>query len=314
LNNFNARYLTEAALLTAIGIMITIGGTLIPFLNFLLIVIPVPYIIIGVKNDLKYSAMGLVVTAIIVSMFISPIQGIFFIAIAGAPSLALSYGIVKKYNFSKTLLVGFVGNAISVFVMYAVLPMILGNNIMDTVDQYFATLGTTTNYLSEIGLGDPEKTQTIIEQMMFAIKILFPSIIIGVAITQTYIYLIISRLVLSRIGYGVVEAKTFSYFRLPNSFVGGTLIIILMTFLMKYFNLMDVSVLTSNLLYLGMMLMIIQGIAVLSFLLEKKGIGNTLRRVIIGIAFYMGFLHTILIMVGMIDLMIDLRKLDRKVE
>lgn len=309
MDKFNTKYLLHTGIITAIGILIMMLGMLLPFLNFLLVIIPVPYIVLGVRSGLRYSIISLALTSMVVSLFVSPVQGVFFLCTTGAPTIAIAYSIKNKYTLSKTMIMGSLGTVISLFALYTVLVQLTNNSMVELIDAYINAISTKTSQLTQ--LGDAAQAEDIIKEKALLLKILFPSMLVSIAVVQTYIYIYISRLFLDKLGYKIDKARTLSYFSVPNSFFGGSLIIIVLTYVTSYLNIVDSDALASNLLYIGFLVMVFQGISVLSFILEKRGIGNTLRRVILSITFLLGVFNMVLGIVGMVDMVLNIRRLQK---
>lgn len=310
MERFNIKYLVHTAAITALGILIMILGTMIPFLNFLTVLIPVPYIIIGVKDGELYSVVSLIVTSMVVALAVNVDQGVFFLCTAGAPALAISYCIKNKFSFSKTMVIGSIGTVLSLVAIYMILVELTGISMFQIIDEQIKMF-TSGGFLNQ--LPNPDETMEMLKEKILVLKILFPSMVITIAIIQTYIYVIVSRFLLIKSGYELDKVKTLSFFSIPNSFIGGAIIMTLLSYGMDYLNIVDGNALSSNLLYVGYLAMVVQGLAVLSFILEKRGIGNTLRRVIIGVTFVLGgFFNLILATVGMFEIVMDIRKIHKE--
>tara|TARA_B100000965_G_C19232294_1_gene600662 strand:- start:271 stop:672 length:402 start_codon:yes stop_codon:yes gene_type:complete len=130
------------------------------------------------------------------------------------------------------------------------------------------------------------------------------------SVATTYINYLTSGIILRRIGFSVPKPRRFAYFRLPKNFMMGALVIVILTYLTTRFSLVKSDALNANIVYLFQIIFIALGLSVVSFFLEKRGIGKVLRRVILVFILLNPIFNLILFFVGLADAMMNIRKLE----
>lgn len=305
--------MVESALITAIAVVFTMAGTYIPFLGILLMFLPMPFIVIGAKNGVKFSAISLVVAAIMIGTFTGPLRAILFIVTAGLSSIVIVYMIQKKYSFNLIFIFGSIASLVSIIISFALLPKLIGFEFVELTENTFNQLKEMYKGIFEMSGTDAEKTKeilTALDQFKDLYLLIIPLGMIVSSVFTTYINYIVSGSILRRIGLNIEKPKKFSYFRLPTNFMMGTLVIVILTYVTNKFNIVNSTALNANIMLLFQVVFIMQGLAVLSFLIEKKGIRDAFRRIILVFVLLIQFFSLLLFFVGLFDAIFNIRKLE----
>ena len=97
--------MVEAGILAAVAIVMALISMYVPVLGaFVNFVWPLPLVICGMRNGLKWSIMMLLVATIIIAMIISPINAFFLAAIFGLLGLILGECMRRKFPPMKMML------------------------------------------------------------------------------------------------------------------------------------------------------------------------------------------------------------------
>lgn len=303
----------ESALITAIAVVFTMAGTYIPFLGILLMFLPAPFIIIGVKNSLKYCIISLVTAGILIGALTGLLNMIIFITTAGLSSIVIVYMIQKKYSFNLIFILGSIASLISTIIFFALLPKLIGFGFVELMENAFDQTREMYKTFFEMSGTDTENAKQILsnlDQSAEAILLIIPFGMIVSSVFTTYTNYIVSGAILRRIGLNIEKPKKFSYFRLPTNFMMGTLVIVILTYLTNKFNIVNSIALNANIMILFQVVFIMQGLAVLSFLIEKKGIRDAFRRIILVFVLLIQLFSLLLFVVGLFDVIFNIRKLE----
>ncbi len=103
----------------------------------------------------------------------------------------------------------------------------------------------------------------------------------------------------------------FSTFRLPSNIALGIFIIFTLSYLTKYIEGIHHISLFTNVMLLFIFLFFLQGISVVSYLIKKANIPRVVRVILIGIILFISPLLTAISFVGLVDSIVDIRKLRR---
>lgn len=112
--------LVEAAILAAIAVIFTLAGEFIPVLGmFTNLFWPLPIILCGRRNGLKWSILCLLVTAAIIAMLVGPFTALTTVLLLGIIGLAMGEGMRRNMSPGKILLVGTVASMVSLVLSIA---------------------------------------------------------------------------------------------------------------------------------------------------------------------------------------------------
>src|SRR5699024_11095884 len=115
-----------------------------------------------------------------------------------------------------------------------------------------------------------------------------------------------------KFGLGIKENPRFSRFSLPNNFIFGSLLMFLIVHLLRNIEAIPYDMIYLNLIVLIISLLFIQGLSVLVFILLRFRLNTVLRIIIMGVTLFVSPVITLLIMVGIVDIIFDFRKLRRR--
>ena len=317
--NSKTSNITESAKITGILVII---AYLSSFITLLMFFYPTPAIILGKRKGLKYSILALIASDLIISMLLGVHTGLVFLILYTPLAVALTYGICRDEDANKTILFGTAAYMIS-FVLYILfLNFIMDINFIERVaemyDQSFEmTRGLFDNIPDQLRTEQFEQYISDIEKiapmMNYIVTSVFPAVLIAASVITSYINYIVASKFAVRFSINVKQHEGIGYFSFPRNFMISMAGLLLLSFLLGLFNI-NVEIIQLNLFIIVFIAMLLQGVAVLKFLIDKSKMSKFARNLIFVIIILMSISFSIIYaIIGLVDLTIDLRKINRAV-
>lgn len=302
----------ETGLVTLImGFYIIYG---ISFSPLLVLLIPVPFIVLGVRNGLPYNLLPIVLTFLLVEIFLGDTMGVSLAVIFIPLSMGINYCIEKRKNSKQTIVISTISFLVPLITLL-ILEMKVGDvDLISELDQWFTGfVALQTEALQEMGFTNHMIVQTLkeIEEGYNQLIMLIPSLISVFSIFITYINYLFTGIILRKIGYGLIKRPRLSQFKLPKDIILGVGVMLITGYLFKQFDFQHSQALLANITFLISIVFLIQGLAVLDFFLMKRKIKLVFRVILIVLNVIFIPIWTITIIVGLLDSVFDLRKLRR---
>ena len=317
--NIKTSSMTEAAMISGILVIFAYISTFL--ISLLMFFYPIPAIILAKRRGIKYAVLSLVAADLIITMLLGIQIGVSFIVLFSPLAIALSYGICKDVEPNKTILYGAAAFMISFVIMILLMQFLMGINF---IQQMVQMTNESFNMYRDIltktaGNMDADKfkdTLKYIEDTSAAmtnfISQQFPSMLISSSVLMSAInYFAVSKFA-KRFKIEIRKHEGMSYFSFPNTFIIAMAGLLLLSFLLSVFKI-NVLVIQMNLFMICYMAMFVQGFANVKFFLTKLNISKVGRTLIlISIILIAGFAQA-LALVGIVDLIFDLRKIRHKI-
>ncbi|MDF2616275.1 MAG: putative rane protein [Sedimentibacter sp.] len=112
--NFKTSSITESAMITGILVIL---AYLSNFFSLVMFFYPTPAIILAKRKGLKYAALSLMASDILVSMLLGIQTGMIFLILYTPLAIALAYGVCKDDDANKTILYGSAAYMVSFVVL-----------------------------------------------------------------------------------------------------------------------------------------------------------------------------------------------------
>jgi len=313
LSNTKTKTLVEGALLSAITIILSISSVYIPFIGiFLTFLWPVPIIVLCIRHGIRIGIMATIVSGLVVAMMTEPLQAFTIILGFGLIGITLGYAFKHKYSSGKTLLLGTGASILSKIILFGLAMLILNINPLVTQMEIFKeSLDSVVRFYSTMGM-DSQQLQTLKENFkgMFQIlHIMLPGILIMASFFDAFINFSVAGLVLRRLGHKVEGLPPMREWRMPIFSVPMFLSGIAMMLLYRYYQIPVLKYLGINIQLVFSLVLMFQGLAVVSFYLSRFNIHKILVIVIFVFILFNPFLSQIAVWVGLFDLLFDFRKL-----
>ncbi len=286
----------------------------IHFLPLLMLFIPLPFIVLGVRNNIYNNIISIITASLIVGIILGTLSGASIILIFAPLSVAINYCIKSRKKSTEILLISSI-----VFFISFVFLIALGGKVSDLDLAKQAEQGITQiltmqiEILKEMGMTNYEILQTTdwLETAYKTFIVLIPSLLGVFSFVVSYLNILFSSIILRRMGYGF-NFERFSRFKLPNNIITGTGIMFLTAFIIKFLEIGYHEALLFNLTFLVSIMFFIQGLAVLDFLFIKIKMRLFSRVIVLIISVIFIPMTSILFFIGILDTIFDMRKIRRQ--
>lgn len=317
--NLKTSNITESAMITGILVII---AYLSSFITLLMFFYPTPAIILGKRKGLKYSLLSLIASDLIISMLLGLQTGLVFLILYTPMALALTYGVCRNEEANKTILFGSAAYMISFVLYILLLNYIMGINFIERIAEIYEQSFETTRGLFN-NIPDQLRTEQIeqyindIEKMApmmnYIVTNVFPAVLIVASVVTSYINYMVTSKFAVRFSINVKQHEGIAYFSFPRNFMISMAGLLLLSFLLRLLNI-NVGIIQMNLFIIVFMAMLLQGVAVLKFFVDKSRMGKFARNLLLVFIVLMSINFSIAYaVIGLIDLTVNLRKINRAV-
>lgn len=307
--------MVEAGILSAIAIVMALIAMYVPvigaFVNF---VWPLPIIICGMRNGLKYSIMSLIVATIIIAIIISPIQAFFLGAIFGLLGLILGECMRRRMPPMKLLLFGSIGAVVAL-----VLNIVLSFAILDIdpiammFKSFEESLTTMGDFYRSHGISEEDTKAAVANyaEMIKMMRVIMPGAFLLSAPMLAFVNYFVAKKVMQRLGETFEDLPPFKLWAFPAwiiapffaSLAGVTYFYVnKMTDTWMYGACVNVQTVCTFCL-------VLQAVSILYWYVDSKnkpkwwaGVGTTL-------VFIIPIISQIMVYVGAMDMVVDFRKI-----
>lgn len=301
-------YLRSLIVILSTTILTLIG---LHSLQFILILFPVLFIVNIIQDGLSEGLANMMMTLIIISIVESIPMGI-FLAIAFVPFTIIISLLIKKRKGNVNILgyssVAFFG---SILFMMLVIKL-TGTDIVKLIEESSREVfDMQLEAFKNLGLGKYElfiRTEMLEDRYKYVLLII-PATLLILSSVASYINYLLSGIILERLGIKIVNIPRFSKLKLPENIIIGVILMFAITFIAGQVGFIYYETVFINIGVLLMMGFFIQGLSVGDFFLNRLKM-----KPIFKVIFYIIFLLNpamipIVTMLGIIDTVIDLRKI-----
>jgi len=311
--NVKTSRLTEAALISGILIIFAmIGNFAFPFIDFLY---PLPALLLAKRHDYKAAIMALVSAGLIILMLLGIQMGMYYVVLYSPMAAVMGYFISKNKKPILAIAAGSGVYLLSFLCLLWIMQAFLSINLVDYLRETFVESLKIQESLFSNFEGMQEQLQTSKEayqNMLEMIILLLPAVIIFASVSMALINYFVAQKMGKRLKISIEQMEDFSHFRLPANISLGILIFLVGTYLISMTGFVNSEALSSNIIFIFQILFFIQGLAVVKFMMVKYKIAKLLRAMILILILMNGYLNLIITMVGLTDIIFDLRKIRNK--
>lgn len=287
----------------------------IHFIPLLMLFIPLPFVVLGVRNGVYSNIISIIGASLIVGILLGLPSGASIILMFAPLSLILNYCIKNRKSNTETILISTAAFFLSYLILMSVEGKVSNLNIGKQLEETFTHILTVQmDVFKEMGMTNYEILQTtdLLENAYKSLIVLIPSIMGIFSLAISYANLFFSSIILKKMGYGTVNTQKFSRFKLPNNIVPGIGIMLLMALIIKKLQIQYHEALLFNITFLVGFIFFVQGLSVLDFLLIKAKIRLIFRIFILTLNIIFIPMSSILFFIGILDTIFDIRKIRRQ--
>lgn len=304
--------ITESIVVISIMALYIVYG--IHFLPLLMLFIPLPFIVLGIRNNIYTNGISMILSFIIVGILLGFASNALLILTFIPLSLVINYCIIKRKTTMETIIFSTL-----VFFLGLVILMFFGVKISDfditkqLENDFTQILTLQIDMFKDMGMTNSEILQTrdLLESLYKSFIVLIPSMVGIFSLVVSSINMFLSSVTLRKMGYGSIKPIGFSKFKLPKNIIPGIGVMFLATFIIKKLGIAYHDALLFNLTFLLSFVFLIQGLAVVDFLLKKSKVRLIFRILILGMMTFFIPMSSIILFLGILDTIFDTRKLRR---
>lgn len=312
--NNKTKAFTESVLITAImTVYILLGLNFIPIIGILY---PIPFVVLGIRNGIKHNVLSILASSILVGLLVDLYTGAFIFIIFGPLSIVLTYLIKKRKSSQDILVICTIISLISYLITIRLIGRVSGINFSHQLDETFKqALKMQVDVMKDMGLSSYEmyKTEGLLENAFDYVLLIVPSMVIVFSLFTSYLNYLISSSILKRLGYGEMKIPKFSHFRLPGNIILGTIVMFLGSSLLKKFKISYYETIFINVTVLAALIFFLQGLAVISYLLNKINLSRILKTIIMLAIILFIPLGGFISLLGLLDAVFNFRRIQSSI-
>ncbi|KXS40953.1 MULTISPECIES: YybS family protein [unclassified Candidatus Frackibacter] len=280
--------LVEGALFSAITVLLALIGSYLPLFGIVMIlVLPLPIIVVGVRQGTKIGILTTILSAILLGMLINFLMSLMVLFGFGLIGVVLGAAFEEEFSSTKIIMIAIIVSTISTLLILGVNFYLLDFSIepiINTVLQQYKSLGID------------QATQQELIDMFVTIA---PALILTASAINGLVNYYIAINALNRLGYEYEEPPPLVEWRFPKYLTVGFILGIL---------LINTNI-GKNIYMVFNFIFFIQGLAIAAYYLKRFNISNTLQKIILAILVILP-VNQILSFLGILDTWFDYRKLD----
>ena len=303
--------MVEGAIFAAIAIVFNLLFYYVPFVGvFLNLVMPLPLVVCGIRNGMRYSILSAVVATAIVAMVINPVHALFFLAVFGIMGVALGECVHRRLPAKKLFAISTAAGLVSIGLNLVLALYVLGINPVDMMfSQLDAAVPQMTQSLSgAMGAQQAAELEAQMTETMRLMKIVLPGAMILVAPCLVLLNYWLARKIMARAGIqleGFPPAERWGFPRMV------ALLYVLGLVGLQYLNGAGIHnwmyTLAANVWTICSMLLVVQGLVGVYWWMKRKGKNLFWFRILVFVALFLPVVTLAMTYVGGYDILFDPR-------
>lgn len=308
--NSNNKELSRISLLLSLAVVITIASYYIPVLGILSFVSGSIFMIIAlISNKKAYMMFSLIIYFLIVLFFVEPVSACIFTFVFALPCTIMGHIMKKRENEDIAYLSATVVMAVAIMLMFTVFIKIFNFDFFEYIKLSF---DLSIKQLKAINPNYKIPEAMNSDFIVSITKKMFPSIMLIFSFLMTllskYAGIFILKRIFPREDYNF---KPFREFVVPEKLGLFFIVFYGAIYILSYLKILDSSYsdrLISNVLYLMIYMLVIQGLAVIFYFINKL---NKIARVFCFFAVFLLFqtLFVAIAFIAILDMTFDFRKI-----
>lgn len=307
---FNGPVIAQGGVLAALTVVLVLGCTYVPFFQLLTnFVCPIPLAFLVLKQGLRPAILASLVVIVLLGIFLGA-QGLFVAIGVVAPGVILGFGINKKWTATSILFAVALTTALTMGLIAISYGLFFkANFVTEMTNMLNESQKISTNMYKQLNIPKEELAR---QEEVFKIAIQFfisalPAILSASAILMAFLNYVVAGKLLCRLGYTVPPLPIFSEWRAPWVMSWGYIGAILA--LLAGQSIPIWKQVGMNLLFVFSFWYMLQGLANISFYLQRTSLPRPVRGLMMGGAVFL--MGNFLSIVGLLDTWFDFRKLEK---
>lgn len=284
------------------------------FFPLLLLVFPVMFIILGIKNGMLEGIISLMTTCTIVAYIIDPMMALYLFIVFAPITMTAIYTTKNRKRTMDVLLYSSISLFASILILFYLINLKGGNLMIQIEESFKEMIQVRIQSLKDMGLSSYEilEDKNFLEDAYKYMLLIAPASMLLSTLIISYINYSLSIKGLKRVGINIVNVPMFSKFRLPNNISIGIIVMFIGALIAKTIGFTYFEAIIVNVTVLVGFMFLIQGLSIIDFFLIKIKVKTFFRLIFIILTVLIAPLVSVVSILGLIDVMFDFRKLRRK--
>ncbi|MBI2265971.1 MAG: YybS family protein [Armatimonadetes bacterium] len=296
----NTRGLAEGALMVAITIALFWFGWFLPLGDMIVgFLCPIPILLLVVRQGLRTALVALMAAGLLTVFTVGPMQGTLALLGYGPVGIAMGLAARRKEPAVGILLWGSAATLIAT-IMAVLLSQVFIK--VDIVKEMADAASQAAKTMRDLHVPFPPQQEKLLIEIAGSI---LPAVLALSSLVLTFMNYLVANWFLRRLGTPLPELPPFGFFRAPNACAWGLILGFILSSLPRKFAFQ--AQIGWNLLFFFGYWFLVQGVAVIAFLLHRYAVPRPAR--VIVLFFMLGFFQWIPL-IGLMDTWLDLRKLN----
>ena len=303
--------LVESGILAAVAVLFTLVGNYVPVLDLVVSILwPLPVILCGRRNGLKWSILCLIVTGAVVAVLLSPLQALTQCVILGLIGLFMGEGMRRQLSPVSILLLGSLGALISTGLSILAAYYLMDINVVKSFFEGIEESLTMSNEIFQT-IGISGMTAVQLAQLRHIFELILPSGVLLSAPITAFANYWAARKVLARMGDYYPWFPPASRWTMPRwillvYFAG----MVCVTLYQKNQDLLPYRA-GYTVFMLGSMLLLLQGLCLIRWYVEEKNAPRVIMPLALLLTFTMPLASQLVVVMGAYEMLFDVRKIRR---
>lgn len=310
-----------------VGVIVTFLSMVLlflPFINFLVILIPTPFIVVSQRRGIWGGLIGLILFSLLISLFVNPLMGIMMLILNIFIVVLVDLAFKKNYRMNETMILSATAAVASILIALKVFSAMMGESIFEFIwsnmkllmENNQETLALVLERYHSLGLIDEiyssEKMINILGSRFKELALLAPSLLLIFSLIFGGLNYIVSRAISQKMGLRVPRIPPFRLWKLPKGTGRGFLGIMVVALVGNLLKIKNFDIVLYTISSIFSFLLMIQGFSVICFYLKEKKVSKFLSVVIMILVLVI--FSFLLIFLGMFEQMFNLRRAYRRRE
>ena len=308
--------MVEGAICAAIAIVFNLLFAYVPFMGIILnLIMPLPLVVCGMRNGMRWSIMAAVVSTVLVAMVVNPVHALFYIGVYGVMGIVLGECMHRHLPAQKLLLYASLGALASIGINMLLALYVMGihpvdmmfQSLDDAIPQMATSFGTKGMTAEQSAAFTAQMTE-----MVSMIKIILPGAMLLMAPILVMINYWAARKILARTGETFPEFPPVEEWSFPPAVA---LIYVAALFGIQYFINDRTHIgytVCANVWAICSMLLMVQGLVFIWWYLKTHNKPLWWIKIIIPVSMFISLFGLLVTYVGGYDILFDARKLRAK--
>ncbi len=277
------------------------------FLPFLVFIYPTPFIVLSIKRGYWEAAIAILLSAFGI-FAMEALTAAFLITILTAlVTYSMGYAIRKGFSAFKVIAIVTLLGVVTVFGLSYLVSTFNGIDIINGLEVAVRnSINEQIRIIKQMNLNlSIEELKGFMESGLTMMMALLPSLLFIMTMSIAMVNYYASTGILRRIGFGILDVPKFRNFRLPKDILRGAVIMMVGIFIYRWTGFQYTTELSLNVTLVFSFLFLLQGLAVIVYLLGIRFRQPVVVLIVVG-SLFLGF-RMFYLFIGILDSVFNLR-------